>query len=205
MPLSNSMPTAPVWSSSVPNVYSITPDVPFLPALVEALLAGELKLGIDFAADPLRLADVTIYVPTQRAAKALQTAFAQKMTAGAGFLPRILPLGGLGADEDAFLPLGEDFAAGPAVIAPIDRQVVLANWVLHWGQALREAIVSIGPDGRRTTREPAETFIAVANPADAWVLAGELASLMDETTIEGVDWARFQDRSRPSVCWLMNE
>ncbi|RWC85532.1 MAG: hypothetical protein EOS32_32460, partial [Mesorhizobium sp.] len=57
------------------RVFSIPPGAPFLPTLAEALLAGRLVPGFRFEGDPLALADVTLYVPTRRAARALRGAF----------------------------------------------------------------------------------------------------------------------------------
>ena len=47
----------------------------FLPTLADALLAGALVPGFRFDGDPLALADVTIYVPTRRAARELRGVF----------------------------------------------------------------------------------------------------------------------------------
>lgn len=174
----------------IPNIYTIAPETAFLPELVAALLENRLDLGIDYNAAPLKLADLTIYVPTQRAAKALSACFAEKSGKTATFLPRILPLGGLGADEDPFAE--EAFSPGLEAISPLDRRLLLMQWILAWGQHLREAVISIGEDGSRQKLNPAETFTAVANPADAFALSKHLAALIDECVIEGIDFERFQ-------------
>ncbi|RVC26892.1 hypothetical protein, partial [Mesorhizobium sp. M7A.F.Ca.CA.004.04.2.1] len=79
------------------RVFSIPPGAPFLPTLAEALLAGRLVPGFRFDGDPLALADVTIYVPTRRAARAarLSTKTPRKARGGGGsaILPVIRPLG----------------------------------------------------------------------------------------------------------------
>jgi len=175
-----------------PNVFTIGAETDFLPTLVTAILHDHLNLGIDFGKDPLRLADVTIYVPTQRAARALNVAFANAMPGKATFLPRILPLGGLGQAEDMFSPASDPLTAELDVISTLDRRLILSRLILGWGAAMKHAVVSIDAHGHALPREPNEVFVAAQNPADAWALSGQLASLMDETLIEGVDWSRFQ-------------
>ncbi len=171
-----------------PNVYTITPETAFLPALVDALFANRLDLDVDYATNPLKLADLTIYVPTQRAAKILAACFAEKTGHGATFLPRILPLGGFGGDEE---PLLENEFDAQRAVPPLERRLLLAQWVLAWGLHLRDAVVSIGADGTRTFVQPGETFTSVANPADAFALSGDLATLIDECLIEGVAFETF--------------
>lgn len=77
-----------------PNVFTIPPGAPFLATFVEAFLAGDIVAGVSRNSSPLTLARATIYVPTQRAGRALATEFARAIGVGATFLPRILPLGG---------------------------------------------------------------------------------------------------------------
>ena len=175
-----------------PNVFTIGSETDFLPTLVTAVLQDQLQLGIDFSKEPLRLADVTLYVPTQRAAKTLAVAFAKALPGKATFLPRILPLGGLGQEEDIFSIGNDPLSAELDVISGLDRRLILARLILSWGAALKNAVVSIDAGGQILPREPNEIFVAAQNPADAWVLAGQLADLMDETLIEGINWSLFQ-------------
>ena len=85
------------------NVFTIPPGVPFLSTFVEALLAGEIVSNVSRASAPIDLARMTIYVPTQRAARALAAEFARAIKAPAALLPRILPLGSLEEQEDIAL------------------------------------------------------------------------------------------------------
>ncbi len=172
-----------------PNVYTITPETAFLPKLVEALFANALDLGVDYNADPLKLADLTIYVPTRRAAKVLSACFAAKMENRATFLPRILPLGGFSGEEE---PLFETEFIAQKAIPALERRLLLSHWILAWGLHLREAVVSIAADGSLKPIEPSETFNSVANPADAYALSGDLAALIDECVIEGVAFEKFE-------------
>ena len=82
------------------NVFTIPPGVPFLSTFVEALLTGEIVSNVSRASAPIDLARMTIYVPTQRAARALAAEFARAIEAPAALLPRILPLGSLEEQED---------------------------------------------------------------------------------------------------------
>ena len=51
------------------RVFTIPAAAPFLPTLARALLAGRLIPGFP-GPDPFALADATLYLPTQRAARA---------------------------------------------------------------------------------------------------------------------------------------
>ncbi len=58
------------------RILSIPPGRPFLTTVAEALLDDRLVPSFRYDGAPLALADVTIYVPTRRAARALASAFA---------------------------------------------------------------------------------------------------------------------------------
>ena len=85
-------------STSAASVFSIPPGCAFLPTLVDALLDGRLVGPL--ADDPAALADITIYVPTRRATRALIALLAERGGGRAQLLPRIVPLGE--ADEAEF-------------------------------------------------------------------------------------------------------
>ena len=61
------------------RVFSIPFGVSFLDALTDALLEGPLGALIDFAGDPLTLAQATLYVPTRRAGRALAAKLAERL------------------------------------------------------------------------------------------------------------------------------
>ena len=65
---------------SVSRVFSIPPGCAFLPTLVDALLDGRLVGPLPD--DPAALADITIYVPTRRATRALIALLAERGGAG---------------------------------------------------------------------------------------------------------------------------
>jgi len=158
-----------------PRVFTIPPGAAFLDTLVGALLAGELAPGID-PADPFSLADVTVYLPTRRAGRAIRDVF----LARAGrplLLPRIRTLGDLDEDEAALD--GLDHADLPPAVSPVERQLVLTRLVLGWSAALVRAAANL----------PEEDPIVPASPADAAHMAASLARLIDQVGPEPEAWA----------------
>ena len=77
------------------SVYSIDAGLPF----ARELAAGVLKL----AASPERLAGGLILLPSRRAASALQAAFLDVVDGAPMLLPRMLPVGDFGNDDDDYL------------------------------------------------------------------------------------------------------
>jgi ATP-dependent helicase/nuclease subunit B len=107
------------------GVLTIPASAPFAETLARGLIA---RLGDD----PLALAEVTIYLPTRRATRALAETFA-KVMGGAALLPSIRPLGDIDEDEFLFDPDSEDLILAPA-IAPIRRRLLLATLVKRWDE-----------------------------------------------------------------------
>jgi ATP-dependent helicase/nuclease subunit B len=178
-----------------PRVFTIPPGAPFLSTLSRALLDGELIGGFPAAADPLALANATIYVPTQRAAAALAEAL---LEAGGGqsiLLPRIAPLGAFEPDDAGafFEPLGEEAPrpGAPPAVGDLTRRHTLATLVRAWGEALRGAIRGVDAEGRLIV-DAHEPALVATTPAQAYALAGDLAALIDDMIIEGVDWRKLE-------------
>jgi ATP-dependent helicase/nuclease subunit B len=173
------------------NVFTIAPGAPFLECFVGALLDGRIVANFSRALSALEIADATIYVPTQRAARALADEFARALGRPATLLPRILPLGGLEATENDLLFAMPGFAAPdaslPQAAGDIWRRMQLARLVHIWAKALQGAVISIDADGRRDA-DPREPCLVGTSAADAWHLGGELAALIDEMIIEHVAW-----------------
>ena len=113
--------------------------------------------------DAQRVARGLILLPTRRAARALAEAFLRATHGRPLLLPRITALGAL---DEAPLALSGALTLPPPV-EPAERLAVLARLIL----AL---------DGK---------FGAPRSADRAWMLAAELASLMDEAEREGVDLA----------------
>ena len=110
-----------------PSVYNIDAGTPF---------ARELAVGIAKLADsPERLARGLILLPSRRAASALQAAFLDGADGVPMLLPRMLPIGDFGNDDDGRLSpfLGDDAGSDlPPPISRIRRQICLAKLLRHF-------------------------------------------------------------------------
>jgi len=178
-----------------PRVCSIAPGAPFLSTLADSLLDGTLVPGFRPRAEPLGLATATIFLPTRRAARALQEILLRRSGLGALLLPRITPLGDVDDDfdlasepDDADRPGVENAAefatafSGEALAPPIpaiERRLILTRLVLGWARQVDRALLRLSDN---------EPLLAPASPADALALAGDLEKLMDQLTTQGVDW-----------------
>ena len=70
--------------------------------------------------------------------------------------------------------------------------MILARLTRAWGQALRGAIRGVDADGLLTF-DATEPPLVATSPAQAFALAGDLAGLIDDFIIEGVDPERLND------------
>jgi ATP-dependent helicase/nuclease subunit B len=168
-------------------VYAVDPGRPFLAALAEALLAGDLPVPGGPRPDALQLADITLYLPARRATRALQEAFLKASKGRALLLPRIKLIGE--GNEDLDLVAGtESLGVGgggdlPTAIGELERRLTLTTLVLRWAESQRrgtargDALLPYAATGART-------------PAQAGKLASELARLIDMLETEGIDLAR---------------
>src|SRR2546423_3183167 len=86
----------------MPRVFTIPASAPFLPTLIGALMKGELIAEFPRSADPLALANATLFLPTRRACALARDAFLDVLQVQAAVLPRIVPLGDIDEDELAF-------------------------------------------------------------------------------------------------------
>src|ERR1700722_18603989 len=177
-----------------PRVFTIPSGAPFLPTLSRALLDGALIDGFPGADGPMALADATIYVPTQRAGRALAKALLSASGGQSLLLPRIAPLGAFEPDETAaiFDPDGEELprAAVPPAVGALTRRHALATLTRAWGKAPKGAIRQAEP--HRLLVDPAEPALVAATPAQAYALAGDLAALIDDRVLEGAPWTRLE-------------
>jgi ATP-dependent helicase/nuclease subunit B len=142
--------------------------------------------------DPFSLSKATIYVPTRRAARALNDALVKASPGGGLILPRIAPLGAFEPNEETqlFAEPAQTFDAPPA-ISDLARRMVLARLIAAWSLALKGAIRSVKRSGQRVF-DLTEAPLVVASAAQAFSLAGDLAGLIDEMTIEAVPWERLE-------------
>jgi len=158
------------------------------------LLEGSLIEDFPGAGGPLDLASATIYVPTQRAAQALTRALVEAGGRNSLILPRIAPLG-------VFEPTREELglsefeepveAIAPPAVGALTRRMALARLTRAWGEALRGAICRIDHAGHKVFDE-SEAPLVATSPAQAYALAGDLAALIDDLIIEGVDPVRLE-------------
>ncbi len=157
-----------------PNVFTIPPGVPFLDALVAALIDGRLIAGFE-PRDPFALADLTLYLPTRRAARDIRRAFLDHFKRPV-LLPKIRTLGDIDEDETGLL----DAAAAdmPAAVPAMERQLVLTGLVLDWSGAMVRAAAEL----------PDEELIVPASPADAARLAASLGQLIDQVGADQEAW-----------------
>jgi ATP-dependent helicase/nuclease subunit B len=161
------------------RVFSIAPGAPFLKILARSLVDGELIPGFVPRADPLLLADVTIYLPTRRAARALGAEFIDAFGGRASLLPVIRTLGDGDADEFDFSALETGLPDLAPPIGDLERRLHLARLVRSWTNALSQANRALFKD---------EDIAVPSSAADAIRMAGDLARLMDSMATEEVGW-----------------
>ncbi len=168
-------------SDDQPRVFTIRPHAPFLPTLVESLFDGSLVPGFVLDDDLLALADIRIFVPTRRAARALRGTFLEMLGGRGAILPRIIPIGDV--DEETYLTdrtLADEDTLPPN-ISDIERRIGITRLVLSWSRHVAAELLDLH-DGRD---------IAVpASPADAARLADDLIRLMDQVATERADWQK---------------
>jgi ATP-dependent helicase/nuclease subunit B len=166
------------------HVYTVDPGRPFLAVLAEALLAGDLPARGGARPGALGLADIVIYLPTRRPARALQHAFLQAAGGKALLLPRIKVLGEGGEELELLAEAanaGADAAANiPRAIGELERQLILTALVRKWDE------------GRRRGGGMPYASTGARGPAQAARLARELARLVDAAETEGIGLAQLE-------------
>ncbi|MGD9784747.1 MAG: double-strand break repair protein AddB [Hyphomicrobiaceae bacterium] len=169
------------------SVYTIPAGVAFLERLADAVLSGEI--GARGRGDgPLDLADITLLLPTRRAARAAQEAFLKRGGQRTQILPQIRPI----AEGEDTLGLLLDLAAPATAIGspleadalppipPLQRRLILTRLVMAWSDSVRAARKGGGADFDPVLSAGRET------PAQAAQLAAELARLIDMVETENV-------------------
>src|SRR3569833_2092285 len=160
------------------RVFNIPSSAPFLRTLLEALVDGRLIEGFRARGEPERLAQATLYLPTQRACRMAREIFLDVMDQDAVLLPRILALGQAEEDE---LDFSQDDTtefstlAVPDALDGLPSRLVLLRLVGAWAKQLG-------------SRELAAAPLVVGGPASTLALADDLARLIDDMTTRGVDW-----------------
>jgi ATP-dependent helicase/nuclease subunit B len=143
------------------NIFTIPASAPFAETLARDLIG---RTGAQ--RDPLALSNVTLYLPTRRAARTINETFA-RMLGGAALLPNTRPLSDV-EEEDFLFDIGAEALTLPPAISPLRRTLLLAVLVQKW-------------DRRR--RGPPISF------AQAVALSRALASFLDEAETQGCDLA----------------
>ena len=146
------------------GLYTIAPNAPFLPLLVDRILDGTLLHGWD-RSGPFWLSDITIILPTRRARLTLAELFAHRL-GGAVLLPDIRTFGGESTEEEPFLP-PVDLPLSPPTAPPLERRLVLSQLVHLFAKR-------------------AAGFATPPNAAEIFWLSDALGRLLDDFTIEDV-------------------
>ncbi len=154
------------------KIFTIPAGAPF----ARDLVAGILEIFAD-EADPLKLAAVTILLPTRRAVRAVADAFLQQSKGKPLILPVLRPIGDV--EEEALIfdqgttsTLGDDLESDlrPS-ISPLRRQLLLSRLIVAWSRAESKS----GRDRNALGLGPAAA------------LAAELATFMDLVETEQAD------------------
>lgn len=143
------------------NIFTIRPSAPFATTLTRNLIE---RAGAE--RDPLALSNVTLYLPTRRAARTFNEIFA-RMLGGAALLPNTRPLGDV-EEEDFLFDVGTEALTLPPAISPLRRALLLATLVQRWDRKRRGTSISF---------------------AQAVSLSRALARFLDEVEVQGADLA----------------
>lgn len=167
-----------------PRLYTIPPTAPFLHALAQAILAGDLPVPGGGAPEPLQLTRTTVLLPTRRACRELREAFLRAGGDRAALLPRIRPIGDVDEETGFFesqAGLGGEGALAltePPAIGALERRLVLTELVLKWREVMGRAFA------------PDDAAFPAATPAQASLLAADLIELMDAVEAEQADLSK---------------
>lgn len=161
-----------------PNVYTISAGTLFLERLAQFVLDGKIGDAYD-TADPLTLAQTTIYLPTRRAVRALRLEFASKLKGNSSFLPVLKTLGD--NEDDDFDP---HTASQNRTVSPLYRQIQLARLVRRW-------VSVIGNEARELFQD--EDIVIPSSSAESLWLSREICDLIDQMETEEVSWKNLKD------------
>jgi ATP-dependent helicase/nuclease subunit B len=161
------------------RVFNIPASAPFLRTVIAALVDGRLVDGFSARANPERLAQATLYLPTRRAGRMAREIFLDVLGTDAVLLPRIVALGDIDEDELEFAQAaaGTDLTSlntAPALDG-VRRRLLLAQLIAAWAKKLQPG-------------DPAQAPLVIGGPAATLALADDLARLMDDMTTRGVAW-----------------
>jgi ATP-dependent helicase/nuclease subunit B len=160
------------------RVFNVPASAPFLRTVIAALVDGRLVEGFTARANPERLAQATLYLPTRRAGRMAREIFLDVLGIDAVVLPRIVALGDIDEDELEFAEAAEQFGGSASLDIPpkleeLERRLTLAKLVEKWATS------------------PTASPLVIGGPASTLALASDLARLMDDMVTRGVGWKAF--------------
>lgn len=179
------------------RVLSIPAGAPFLKTIAAALCDGRLNETFRYnPADPLSLADVTIYVPTRRSARVLLSEFVDLLGGRSAILPVIRPLGETDDDSGYFDLVAPEEMDLTLPIGGTARLLELGRLILAWRNQLPKIVLDVHSES---------PLVAPASPADAIWLARALAELIDAVETEERDWADLKklDTGEHALWWQL--
>ncbi|MGJ7042523.1 ATP-dependent helicase/nuclease subunit B [Shinella sp. BE166] len=179
------------------RVYSIPASLPFLKTVAATLLDGRLVPGFTYdPANPLALADVTVYVPTRRSARVLRSELVDLLGGRSAILPVIRALGETDDDSGFFDEVAPALLDMAEPLSGPTRLIELARLVLAWRNRLPAAVTSVHAES---------PLVAPASPADAVWLARNLAEIIDAMETEELDWSALDnlDVSNHALWWQL--
>ncbi|AMJ62396.1 double-strand break repair protein AddB [Bosea sp. PAMC 26642] len=178
------------------NLFTIPAGAPFLDVLAQAMVEGRFG-PIHDPADPAAMARTTLYLPTRRAARAFAACLSDKLGGRALLLPRIVPLGDVDEAETALIGAGAWSGERLAPIDPLVRRMVLTRLVEAWGRSANRSHLKL---------DPSEPSLVPGTLAEAYGLAGDLATLLDQLQTEGVPVEKLAtlDAARFDRIWQLN-
>ncbi|UDF31400.1 UNVERIFIED_ORG: double-strand break repair protein AddB [Roseateles sp. XES5] len=179
------------------RIFSIPASLPFLKTVATSLIDGRLVPGFTYdPADPLALADVTIYVPTRRSARVIRSEFVDLFGGRSAILPTIRALGETDDDSGFFDEVAPALLDMTEPLSGPTRLLELARLVLAWRNRLPAAVTAVHAES---------PLVAPASPADAVWLARNLAEIIDAMETEELDWSALEnlDVSNHALWWQL--
>lgn len=176
------------------NIVHIPSTAPFLDSLVSAILEGLLPFQKGQAPKVEELANITLLLPTRRACRVCGEAFLRLSNSKAIILPTIRPLGD-GDDDEGLIyeALSSGFTGkGPdqslidmkPAVSSLERHLILTQAILSWRKN-----PELAPEPN-LVKEQVEGQI---KPAQASLMAHELAKLIDNAETEEVDLSNLEN------------
>jgi ATP-dependent helicase/nuclease subunit B len=160
------------------RVFSVPVSAPFLRSVIAALVDGRLVDGFEARANPERLAQATLYLPTRRAGRMAREIFLDELNTDAAVLPRIIALGDIDEDELAFAQAASPGLSALEIEPAMDglrRRLLLAQLIAAWAKQIRPG-------------DPTQAPLVTGGPDSTLALADDLARLMDDMVTRKVDW-----------------